>query len=316
VSKGEVDFTLGWECLPGEPEGPPRFHRANLYLLACREAFRTRLPDQGAQKFLDRFRVKLRIPIEDARRMMQRAREDMQNNRLEYTDHFDPEEVFRKACAFAEIGGAIEEEGKELLQALARALRIPDRQTESTLYQRALRVEALPGEVVEEETSSGLVSYTLEGPALRGPAAPPLAPPPLAPLLPTPAVAPSSSPAPALVPSPTLPVSSPGSEAPAVLEDPPSEPMESLSLSSPLGEVAPILKSASVAKLSSLPAPSGSDPSPARHRQRLQGVAVMTGSLVLLLVPTSQYLNLIRGLVGICLLWGAWQTWRTFTSED
>lgn len=345
MSKGEVDLELGWERLPGEAEDSPRLNRANLYLLACREAFRTRLPDEGAQKFLDRFRVKLRIPIEDARRMMQRAREDMQEGRLEPAERFDPEEVFRKACTFAETAGAAND-AQGLLKSLSRALRIPERSSDSTIYLRAVQADALPPGAQEapqevplpEEPQ--LQSFTIEASKIAGPRAPALAPPPGT----VPAAPPPMAPPPA-APPPTPP---PATGAPRFLSGPapapPGAPSASLSGAAPdPGAAAYAAEVSETSPRTSTPALSLSHPAPpsgkagspeaprpslsdsslglysdgelievdARNRSleggklRLaQGAALVCLCVAFLVVPASQYVNLLRMLVVLGLVAG------------
>lgn len=149
MPKGEIDLNLEWDRAPGaDGKVPERPHldRGNLYLLACREAFRTRVPDQRTQAFLERFRQGLKVPSKEARRFMIRAREDRDADRLEPAEAFDPDEVFRKACHFAQVTGTPDSQSRVLLAALARALHIEERGTQSTLYMRAIQVEALPGD--------------------------------------------------------------------------------------------------------------------------------------------------------------------------
>lgn len=153
MSKGvpEPELHLPWVRLEGEPrEGPPRLNRQNLFLLACREAFRNgRLTDQE-KGFLSKFAGALGMPQEAARGFARLAKQEADEGKIQGEEDLDPKVVFKKACALAHAKGRLTAEEREILGSFSDALGVPMMRVDATLRQLAVKLEASAREVKSE----------------------------------------------------------------------------------------------------------------------------------------------------------------------
>lgn len=115
-----VDFGLVWQR--AQEEASPRLGRANLFLLACREAFRDGrvLPAENA--LLQRLQRFLEIAPAMAQQLAKHARREFLTHRLPRPREVIPERLFVKACKLAYAAGTPTADERRLLRGLAKVL--------------------------------------------------------------------------------------------------------------------------------------------------------------------------------------------------
>ncbi len=147
----EADLHLPWVRLKGEKkEGPPRLNAPNLFLTACREAFRSGSLNANEKLFLSDFAKTLALPAHVARGLAKMARQESDEGKLPGSKDLDAKIVFKKACALAEAKGEVDPEERQLLGDFSVTLGVPMMRANSTIRQMAVRIESVRKEPVQE----------------------------------------------------------------------------------------------------------------------------------------------------------------------
>ncbi len=136
------DFDLPWARLEGEPkDGPPRLNRQNLFLLACRDAFRNGTLSAAEKAFLGKFAAALQLTPEESRGFARLAKQESDEGKLAGEEDLDPKVVFKKACALAQAKGRLDADEREILGKFSESLGVSMMRVDSTLRQLAVTID-------------------------------------------------------------------------------------------------------------------------------------------------------------------------------